>query len=174
MESQSGRTPGTSRAEPRIALTLCTAVFAAGALAPLVPDRPAYARAFAPQWIPLVAAALAAAGIIGVHGRPPWLRIRRALLWIGLLLMVWAANGLPLDLLRLTPLMPFPVDWPGMVTKTLALAAAVVLAHLTLARPTAPAAAPATWYGYAAFVLALPYPVLRTWRPCRPACLLSF
>ena len=77
--------------------------------------------------------------------------------------MVWAANGLPLDLLRLTPLIPLAVDWLGLVTKTLALAAAVVLAHLALARPAAPASAPpATWYGYAAFVLALPYPVLRT------------
>jgi hypothetical protein len=46
----------------------------------------------------------------------------------------------------------------------LALAAAVVLARLALARPAAPATTrTATWYGYAAFVLALPYPVLRTW-----------
>jgi hypothetical protein len=37
-----------------------------------------------------------------------------------------------------------------------------VLAHLVLARPAAPAStSPATWYGYAAFLLALPYPVLR-------------
>jgi hypothetical protein len=46
----------------------------------------------------------------------------------------------------------------------LALAAAIVLAHLALARPAAPASTRASaWYGYAAFVLALPYPVLRTW-----------
>jgi hypothetical protein len=37
-----------------------------------------------------------------------------------------------------------------------------MLARLALALPVAPAATrPATWYGYAAFVLALPYPVLR-------------
>ena len=58
----------------------------------------------------------------------------------------------------------FRVDWPGLATRTLALAAAVVLARLALARPAAPASTrAATWYGYAAFVLALPYPVLRTW-----------
>jgi hypothetical protein len=77
--------------------------------------------------------------------------------------MVWVVNGLPFDLLRLTPLIPLSVDWPSLVTKTLALLAAVVLARLALARPTAPASTrAATWYGYAAFVLALPYPVLRT------------
>jgi hypothetical protein len=54
------------------------------------------------------------------------------------------------------------VYWPGLATRTMALAAAVVLARLALARPTAPVSAhPATWYGYAAFVLALPYPLLR-------------
>jgi hypothetical protein len=54
------------------------------------------------------------------------------------------------------------VDWPGLATRTLALAAVVVLARLALARPASAAASrPASWYGYAAFVLALPYPVLR-------------
>ncbi len=62
-----------------------------------------------------------------------------------------------------TGLIPLGVDWPGLATRTLALAAAVVLARLALARPAAPASTrAATWYGYAAFVLALPYPVLRT------------
>jgi hypothetical protein len=94
----------------------------------------------------------------------PWIALAlSALHWSGLLLMVWAANGLPFDLLRLTPLIPLPVNWPRLATKTLALAAAVVLARLALARPVAPASArAATWYGYAAFLLALPYPVLRT------------
>ena len=58
--------------------------------------------------------------------------------------------------------MPPGVDWAGLATRALALAALVVLAHLTLARPAA--AAPAvSWYGYAALALALPYPVLKTW-----------
>jgi hypothetical protein len=93
--------------------------------------------------------------------RSKWLPIQRALLWGGFLLMVWEAQGLPLDLLRLTPLMPLGVDWRKLATKTAAFGAAVLLARLALTRPAASASA-ATWYGYAAFVLALPYPVLRT------------
>ena len=163
MESQGGRTR-RSRTEQGMALALCVAVLAAGVVEQLVRGRPAYAAAFAPNWIALAAAALAAAGMMPLNGRSRWRRPRRALHWGGLLLMVWAANGLPLDLLRVTGRIPLPVDWPGLVTKTLALATAVVLAHLALARPAAPASArPATWYGYAAFVLALPYPVLRAW-----------
>ena len=151
MESQSSQSRG-SRTEPWIALEH------------LVRNRPAYAETFAPYWLPLAAVGLAAAGIMRLNGRPLWLRVQRALLWGGLLLMVWAANGLPFDLLRLTPLIPLGVDWPGLARRTLALAAAVVLARLALARPAGPASTrAATWYGYAAFVLALPYPVLRTW-----------
>jgi len=79
------------------------------------------------------------------------------------MLMIWTANGLPFDLLRMTPLMPPGVDWPGLVTRTLALAAVIMLARLALAHPnTTVSARPASWYGYAAFVLAMPYPVLRT------------
>lgn len=58
MESQSSRTLG-SRAEPWIALALFAAVPAAWALAQLVRNRPAYTEAFAPGWLPLVAAMLA-------------------------------------------------------------------------------------------------------------------
>ena len=107
--------------------------------------------------------------------RPRWLRLHGALFWGGLLLMLWTASGLPLDLLRVASLivpglMPPGVDWPGLATRALALAALVVLARLALARPAAPASArevrsshPVSWYGYAAFALALPYPVLKTW-----------
>ena len=162
MESQGGQSR-VSRAEPWIALVLCAAVLAARAVEQLVHNRPAHAGSFAPYWLPLAAAGLAAAGIVRLNGRPQWLRVQRALLSGGLLLMVWAANGLPLHLLRLTPLIPIGVDWPGLATRTLALAAAVVLARLVMARPAAPESTrAATWYGYAAFVLALPYPVLRT------------
>jgi hypothetical protein len=163
MESQSSPSLG-GRAEPWIALVLCAAVLAAGALQHVARNRPSYAGAFAPDWLPLAATGLAAAGILRPNGRPQWLRVRRALHWSACLLMVWAANGLPFDLLRLTPLIPLDVDWPGLVKRTLALAAAVVLARLALAGPAAAASTrAASWYGYAAFVLALPYPVLRTW-----------
>ncbi len=155
-------TPG-NKAEQWIALALCAAVLVAGVVQKLIPDRPAYAESFAPVWISLAAAGLAAAGMMRINDRPRLLRVQRALLWGGLLLMVWTANGLPFDLLRLTPLIPLGVDWPGLVTRTLALAAVVVLARIALARPAASELTRRTaWYGYAAFVLALPYPVLRT------------
>jgi len=152
-----------NKAKHWIALALCAAVLIAGILKQLILDQPEYAKSFAPVWISIVAAVFAAAGIIQFNNRVQWLRVQRALLWCGILLMVWTANGLPFDMLRLTPLMPQGIDWPGMATRTLALVAVVMLARLAMALPVERAASrPAIWYGYAAFVLALPYPVLRT------------
>lgn len=156
------RDTSSRRTERRSALLLCAGTLAAGAVAQLMAGRPAYGSVFAPGWLPVAAAVIAAAGIAPVNGPGEWLRAQRTLQWSGLLLMIWAANGLPLDLLRAAGLIPLPVDWPGLVTKALALGAVIVLAHLALARPAAlTSARPAAWYGYAAFVFALPYPVLR-------------
>jgi len=161
MESQSSYKQG-SKSGQLIALALCVAVIAATVVKQFVHNQPDYAGTFAPNWIPLVAAGFAAAGIYGLNGSPRWHRVQRSLLWSGLMLMIWTANGLPFDLLRMTPLMPLGVDWPGLATRTLALAAAIMLAHLALALPDTPATTrAASWYGYAAFALALPYPVLR-------------
>jgi hypothetical protein len=167
---------GRSRAEPWIALALCAAVAATWAVEQFVRNRPAYAEALAPDWLALAAAGTAAVGIVlRFNGCPRSPRLGRALSWGGLLLLLWAASGLPLDLLRVTSLivpglMPPGVDWPGLATRALALAALVVLAHLVLARPAGPASVRearsshlVSWYGYAAFALALPYPALKTW-----------
>lgn len=162
MEAQSSQSP-VRRTEPWIALALCAAVLAAGVLEQFFRNRPD-TGAFAPGWLTIVAAGLSAIGIVQLNGRLQWLRIQRILLWSGLLLMVWAANGLLFDLFRIVGLIPFEVDWPGLGTRTLALAAAVVLAHIALSRTAAPASNRiSSWYGYAAFVLTLPYPFLRTW-----------
>ena len=175
MGSRISRLPG-GRAAPWIALALCAAATAAWALGQLAGGRPAYAGDLAPGWLPLAAAALAAAGIaLRSDERLRTPRLGRALSWGGLLLLLWAASGLPLDLLRVTSLlvpglMPPGVDWPGLASRALALAALVVLARQVLARPDDPESArdvgsspPVRWYGYAAFALALPYPVLKTW-----------
>ena len=170
MRSQGRHLPGAT-AQPWIALALCVAVVVGWVWGQLVPN-PDGPQAFAPDWLPLAAAAFAAAGIMRLHGSPRWLHLQRALRLTGLLLMVWAANGLPFDVLTAAGLMGHRtasgaivlsvVYWPGLATRALALAAVVVLARLALARPSAPASTrPATWYGYAAFLLALPYPVLR-------------
>jgi len=161
MKSPSQDTPG-SRAGRWIALFLCAAVAAAGTVEQLLRNAPANGPTLAPDWIALAAAVIAAAGILPLNGRPRWPRAQGVLRWSGLLLMLWAANGLPFDLLRLAGWIPLPASWPGLVTKTLALAATLVLARLALARPAVAATTrAATWYGYAAFALALPYPVLR-------------
>ncbi|MCL5257406.1 MAG: hypothetical protein M1319_06375 [Chloroflexi bacterium] len=160
MESRSRYTQG-SKAEPWIALSLCAAVLLGGVVKPLVGNLPAYAYSFAPDWLPIAAAVLAGAGVMLLTRRPQML-LGRALSWSGLLLMVWGANGLPLELLRVVGLIPFPVDWPGLVTRIMALAAIVVLVHLSLKHPATVSTRAAAWYGYAAFVFALPYPVVRT------------
>ena len=165
-----------ARLEAWIALALCGAAVAAGVVELLLPGRPAYAGSFAPEWVALAAGGVAAAAVVlRLHGLDRWPRLGRALSWGGLLLLLWTASGLPLDLLRVTSLvvpglMPPGVDWPGLATRASALAALVVLAHLVLTSAAAPASArgvasshPVGWYGYAAFALALPYPVLKTW-----------
>ncbi len=145
-----------------IGFALSVAVALAWVIEQLVPDRPAYAQIFAPNGLPLVAAGFAAVGMWPLEGSPGWIRLQRALRWTGLLLMVWAANGWPLDVFRVVGLIPLGVDWPGLVTRSLALASALVLLQRVLGRAAPGSAPPSAWYGYAAFVLALPYPILRT------------
>lgn len=157
------------RAEMWIALGLCAAVFLAGLVQCLLPDHLAYARSLAPGWLPLMAAGVAAAGIALLLGGVTRRRhLRRTLSWAGVLLLLWTASGLPLDLLRVVNLvapglMPSGIDWPGLATRVLALAALVVLGHLALVQTPVRERPVASWYGYAALALALPYPVLKTW-----------
>ena len=162
------------KVESWIGLTVCAGVFVGWAMQQLVPNDPdGVPAAFAaPGWLPLAAAGFAAAGVAPLAGSRLWLRAREAVRWAGLLLMVWAASGLPFDLLTAAGLIGHrtasgeivmsTVYWPALVTRAFALAAVVVLARLALARPDAAASGrPAAWYGLAAFVFALPYPVLR-------------
>lgn len=161
-ESQKNHTP-VSRAEWWIALTLCAAIIAALTLEQLVHNPPSVEGAFAPVWLPFTAAVIAAAGIMLLNDHSPWFRVQQVIRYCGLFLLVLAANGLPLDLLRLTPLIPIGIDWPGVVIKILALGGAIMLLRFTLVRQATPASFRlVAWYGYAAFLLALPYPILRT------------
>ena len=151
--------------EAWVGLGLCGAVLAAALVQRLVPSRPSYAEVFAPGWIALPAAVLAGLAVMATlhddHSPSP---PRLVLYWSGCLLMAWASGGLLLDLLRVVGLIPLGVDWPGMVTRALALAASVVLAHLTLFRPPRGSRGQVpNWFGWVACVLALPYPLLKTW-----------
>jgi hypothetical protein len=171
MASQTRHASG-STVERWIAL-LSAAVLVAWAIQRLVPNEADVIAAFAaPDWLPLAAAGFAAAGMLSLGGSSPWLRLRAALRWAALLLMVWAASGLPFDLLTAAGLIGHrtatgeivlsTVYWPALATRAFALAVVVLLARLTLAQPAAPASTrPPAWLGYVAFVLALPYPVFR-------------
>lgn len=163
---------GGTKLERLLAL-LCASLAVAWAVGRLVPDQPGPVPAFAaPDWLPLLAAATAAAGAVPLDGSSRWLRARTGLRWAALLLLVWAASGLPFDLLTAAGLMGrrttsgeivlATVSWPALATRALALAALVVLARLTLGTTAARASAPPpAWVGFAAFALALPYPLLR-------------
>ncbi len=171
MEPQRERSVG-SGSRSWIAPVIYAAVAVGWAIEQLVPADPDAALGFAPGGLPLVAAGIAAASLLPLDSSPRWPPVRQGLRLVALLAMVWAANGLPFDLLTLAGLIGHrtasgevvmsTVYWPGLATRAFALAAIVVLARLTVARPAAAAWTPrAAWYGYAAFLLALPYPVLR-------------
>lgn len=165
-----GRNARLDGLERTVCLALCCGVAAAWMVEQIVPE-PAPTRTLAPTGLPPLAAATAGAGRLLVDGIG-WPRIGRALLWSALLLLIWAANGLPLDLLTVAGLVgqestgdaiiPAVVYWPGLAMRLLALGAAVLLARRVLELPVAPASRPhATWYGYVALLLTLPYPLLR-------------
>jgi hypothetical protein len=148
-----------------IALTLSIATLALRLLLP----SPAQTQPLVPTWILPLLSLFCVSGIVYSDGRPEFLRINRTLIWCALLLTVWVANKLPFDLLNMSGLIRNPatnmapvVDWTGFLTRSFAFATVIILGRLALARPADVGSdRPALWYGYAAFVLALPYPVIR-------------
>ena len=125
-----------------------------------------HSKPSSPLWLPVVAAILGVLGIVRLT--PKFERLWKAMYLTGLLLMVWAANKVIFDFFAMTGTLGDPatggrahVDWPGTISRVLALAAAVALARHSLKAPATGSKPPASWYGYAAFVLALPYPLLR-------------
>lgn len=152
-----------SKTEKWIGITLCVLVFGAGIVERLLHVPLPIGTISAPVFLPYITAFIAAGGFLEFNDHPRWLTVQKILRWTGLFLMIWVANGLPLDLLRLTPLMPLALYWPGFIIKALAFTTAVLLARLVMSRPDRiTSASIATWYGYAAFALALPYPIMRT------------
>src|SRR5512133_1037867 len=152
------------RSEQWIIVALCVAVVAAWALQNFTFID--YSKPSSPIWLPPAAAVLGALGIMRLTSR--WELLWKAMYMTGLLLMVWAANKVIFDFFAMTGTLGDPatggrahVDWPGTISRVLALAAAVMLARYSLKAPAAGSKPPASWYGYAAFVLALPYPILR-------------
>jgi hypothetical protein len=152
-----------------ISLGLCLAVLEARMLVHPVRIGPERAHLFPSEWFLPAAAVLAVLGIIVLSERPRWHNIHLSLHWVALVTVLWIANRLPFDVLTIAGLLGDPstgqaaaADWPGIATRVLALAATIALARITLTRPAKyEIKRPTAWYGYAAFVLALPYPVIR-------------
>ncbi len=161
MESEI-REQGAARVGPWLAVALCVAVAAAGLVGRFVGNRPDYAESFGPYWLPVAAGGLAAIAVV-LNARLQSPRVKQALLWAGLFMMLWAANGLPIDVLRLIRLIPLEIDWAGMAIRALALMGVVMLARMVMrGADTNAQERPASWFGYDAFVLALVYPFFRT------------
>lgn len=157
-----------NRTRQWIALAFCLVALAVRVLEQMITTRTPDSHVIAPAWLLPLLGTLCVTGVILLDGRSR-LRLHRGLLWCSLLLMVWVANMILFDLLKMTggigdPAtgLPATVDWPGFATRVLAVGAVIVLGRLALASPagTDPKRI-AAWYGYAAFVLALPYPVFR-------------
>jgi hypothetical protein len=147
-----------------IAVVLCIAVLATWAFQNFIFS--GNTKVVSPVWLQPVAAVLGTLGIMRLSSG--WERLWKALYMTGLLFMVWAANKVLFDFLTLAGLIGDPatgelarVDWPGAISRIIALAAAVALARQALKKSATGSKNPASWYGYAAFVLALPYPLFR-------------
>src|SRR5512146_2743528 len=75
---------GGVRIGPWIGPALCAGVALAWAWGHLAPN-PEGPQEFAPDWLPLIAAAIAAAAMLPHGGSPRWRRLQVALRWTGLL-----------------------------------------------------------------------------------------
>lgn len=160
-ENQSSGTQ-RRRSAKWIILSLCAMLLVSSMLEQYIHYRQDHAANLSPVWIPFIAAIIAAAGIIRLNSNQRWIRVQRAMRWIGLLLLVWTANGLPFILLRISPIKSPGFDWPGLATRMLALVTAIMLGRILLAHQANSATnRSAPWFAYTAFLLALPYPVLR-------------
>src|SRR5512142_623250 len=123
-----GSTSSPSRPDsvpPWIGLVLSAGMAVAWMVEQAVPN-PDPAIALAPAWLSPVAAGTAAAGIVLPIDSTRWLRAGPALRWLGLLLLMWTANGLPCDVLTAAGLIGretasgaivlATVYWPGLAT----------------------------------------------------------
>ncbi|USK35153.1 hypothetical protein LIT25_07485 [Bacillus sp. F19] len=148
------------------------------------PEAPDYTIGFAPVEITVFASIL---GMITMALSINWQReslIPRFLLlistWGTCFLLVWSSGGIVFDTLRTAAVLGIPglppvVDWPGFATRTISLIAAILLATATISfqrisrgacivcgqGPSVKIQPDHKWFGYAAFILTFPYPLLK-------------
>jgi hypothetical protein len=145
----------------RVALVACAIATVAGLATAVLPRTADYMTGFAPPWVMVLSATVGALALV---------RSRLTVLgWTAVALLLWSAGGIVFDVLRVlavlgVPGMPAVVDWPGMVSRSAALAAAGSLVAVLVARPVAGRPADRTSRpsaGYVASLLTLPYPMLK-------------
>jgi hypothetical protein len=98
-----------------------------------------------------------------------WRRFQQGKFMVSLLLMAWASNGLIFDVLKMFGLtgdsvtgLAAQVNWPQALSRILAFVSAISLVHLPLTNGDSSQSTSRTnWWAFAAFFLALPYPVFR-------------
>ncbi|TQF04616.1 hypothetical protein E6W39_23285 [Kitasatospora acidiphila] len=172
---------------PWLALATSAAVLLACAAEPHIPGAQDYlsSKGVVPAWAPWAGggAGVAAALAMAAASAPQSTRRRLTTCagWAAGVLLLWTAVGIVFDVFRAffwatgIPAGDFSkVDWPGFLTRTVALAATIALARCTLAfqrvtgdgcdrcglrpghrdRPTA-------WLGYTACMLAIVYPSVK-------------
>jgi hypothetical protein len=168
-----------ARSRARVALAACGATLAVMGAASLLPPPPPaadYMRGSAPHWVTASAAALGVACALLALVRPHLQGGMRtgvvAMALVACVLLFWSAAGVIFDLLRTAavlgiPGMPPSVDWLGFAGRVSALAGVVTLAVATRSLAGEGLSEPlrgsrlAGWSGYAALILAFPYPMLK-------------
>ncbi|WP_255258146.1 hypothetical protein [Bacillus sp. AFS018417] len=149
-----------------------------------LPEAPDYTMGFAPVGITVFASILGMIALaLSINWQRESLTPRFLLListWGACFMLVWSSGGIVFDILRTAAVLGIPglppvVDWPGFATRTISLIAAILLAAATLSfqrisrgactvcgqGPSVKTQPDRIWFGYAAFVLSFPYPLLK-------------
>ncbi|MEU9115706.1 hypothetical protein AB0D04_28965 [Streptomyces sp. NPDC048483] len=181
VQSGTGRDQSWLRRSAAAALWLSLAAGALSVARWILPPSHDYTAHLVPKAAPLVAAVCGLAVavlVLTAQVRPERARTVRVGTGAAIVLGVWGASGLPLDGLRVIGLIPLSIDWLGFVTRLAALGAAVALAAtgtlygrvaqeacLRCGRtgPSQSTRPSPKWCGYAAFLAALPYPLIKAY-----------
>lgn len=167
----------------RASLGIFSVMFVLIVLKFILPEGPNYTKGFAPIWVTIFASLL---GSIVVMLEKRWLRNQfsqkgfvKIIAWGSCILLIWSSAGIVFDFLRAAAVMGIPglppvVDWLGFVFRTVSLIAAILIATATITFQRISRGAcvlcgkgpqftmrSKKWYGYAAFVLSFPYPLLK-------------
>jgi len=149
----------------------------------ILPEGPNYTKGFAPLWVTAFAAMLGSIVVLLekrlLHNQFSQSWFVKIIAWGACILLIWSSAGILFDFLRAAAVIGIPglppvVDWLGFVLRTVSLIAVFLTATATITFQRISRGAcvrcgqgplstmrPKKWYGYAAFVLSFPYPLLK-------------